>query len=426
MRHFTKNRSAFADHLVRISESYCFFKVKHVLSMVAGVGLLAAIEVSARLVEEADDRLRNVICSSRKGIGGCKFFHFIAVHNVATRRKLVKKIIFALWLSVIALAFAMQAQAACTPTGFVRDSINMTAALINPSGAVSGVVNATGCNVAVYFDAGHSGIVKNAEIYGANYFGVLVNGDAGSVNVDVLNSTIRNIGESPLNGTQHGVGIYYRGFFPVSAVSGKIDGNYIYGYQKGGIVVNGQGVQAMVTNNRVEGEGHINFIAQNGIQVGYGATASVMRNSVSDNSYIGFPGDGSASGGILIVGGPGYGTCPDGNACPLTVNAKANNNVLRENDVGVYLSKLEADFSAPLDMTNIKVVDNTISSDQCFNGSYQAAISDVGNNDKLINNDISGPGYASSCTTVYNPLGNAIDADATFTNKAKIHANSSE
>ena len=159
----------------------------------------------------------------------------------------------------------------------------------------------------------------------------------------------------------------------------------------------------------------------NGIQVGYGASASVMRNTVSGNSYVGFPGDGSASGGILVVGGPGYGTCPDGNACPYTVNTKVNDNVLVNNDVGAYLSNLRADFSAPTTATNVKVVNNAITSDACFNVSYQAGVSDQGNSDKMINDRISGPGYV-GCVTVYNPTGAAVDADPSFTNNAKVHA----
>ena len=100
----------------------------------------------------------------------------------------------------------------CTQTGFFRDSINMTAALINPP-SVTGVVDATGCNIGVYYGAGSTGVIKNAEIFGANYFGVVANGDAGEVSVDVLASNIHDIGESPHDGTQHGIGIYWRAFF---------------------------------------------------------------------------------------------------------------------------------------------------------------------------------------------------------------------
>jgi hypothetical protein len=149
-------------------------------------------------------------------------------------------------------------------------------------------------------------------------------------------------------------------------VTGKISGNYIWNYQKGGIVANGQGTQVNIFDNIVEGEGHVNYIAQNGIQVGFGATASVMRNTVRDNSYIGYPGDGSASGGILIVGGPAYGGA-------FTVNSRANDNILVNNDVGVYLSNLNPTFQRPWTPRTTRS-NNTITNDLCFNTSYQAGI----------------------------------------------------
>ena len=100
---------------------------------------------------------------------------------------------------------------ACTPTGFVRDGINMTAAVINPATTVTGQVNATGCNIGVYID-GVDATIDAAEIFGSNYFGVVVNGDVGSPSASITNSNIHDTGESPLNGTQHGVGIYFRSF----------------------------------------------------------------------------------------------------------------------------------------------------------------------------------------------------------------------
>ena len=321
-----------------------------------------------------------------------------------------------LCICVVAPAGALAAT--CTPTGF----FGLTAALINPPGTVSGTVDGTGCNIVIYYSAGAGGTVKNANLFGADSFGVAVNGDAGAVNVDIISSSIHDIGDTPHNGDQQGVAVYYRGYFDVSAVTGKITGNQIRGYQKGGIVANGQGTHVNVMDNVVTGDGHVTFTAMNGIQIGFGASASVMRNTVSGNSYIGFPGDGSASGGVLVVGGPGYGTCPDGNDCRYTNGVMVNGNTLINNDVGVYFSNLQADFSAPLTATNDKAVNNTISDDQCFNASYQAAISDVGNNDKMITNTISGPGYI-GCFTVFNPTGNAIDASTTFTNRPKVHAN---
>src|SRR5687768_7698047 len=98
----------------------------------------------------------------------------------------------------MSLAFASQAAAQCLPTTFVRDGIVMTAAKINPPGVVSGDVDASGCHIGVYYDhTGTGGTIDAADIHGASYFGVLVNGDNGAVNVDIRNSAIHDIGESP-------------------------------------------------------------------------------------------------------------------------------------------------------------------------------------------------------------------------------------
>ena len=59
---------------------------------------------------------------------------------------------------VILVTVASRASAAtCTPTGFFRNAINLTAALVNPPGTVTGAVDATACHIAVYYDAGASG-----------------------------------------------------------------------------------------------------------------------------------------------------------------------------------------------------------------------------------------------------------------------------
>src|ERR1700686_3567138 len=139
----------------------------------------------------------------------------------------------------------------CTQTGFFRDGINMTAAQIG--GDVNGSLDATGCNVGVYYDNTTSGNVSGATISGANYFGVVVNGDVGVVSVNVTDSSVHNIGERPLNGTQHGTAIYYRALGTGTA-SGTISGNTVAHYQKNGITINGN-VSATIANNNVIGEG---------------------------------------------------------------------------------------------------------------------------------------------------------------------------
>lgn len=331
------------------------------------------------------------------------------------RRTSMRVKVLSMLFSAIVLAFAAQARAACTPTGFTRDSINLTAALINPVGTVSTSVNAIGCNIGVYYAPGSTGEVKGAEIFGANYFGVVADGSSGSTSVDVLNSVIHNIGESPLNGSQHGVAVYYAAFNDSGSASGKVSGNHIYSYQKGGIVINGPGSNVLVQNNSLEGEGPVAYIAQNGIQFGYGSSGSALKNTVTGHSY---KGTSTVSGGIIVVGGAFYGS-------PLTTGVQIVQNLVTDNDIGVFLSNLEADQSAPLDQTNVKVVNNTISNSALTNNfggfGYQAGVSDVGNNDKIIANKISGNGYDPAVNlTAYTVF---IDADVSFTNRPKVHAN---
>jgi hypothetical protein len=172
----------------------------------------------------------------------------------------------------------------CIQTGLTRDGINLTAAKIG--GAVSGPLNATGCNIGVYFDATHTGSVTSADIYGANYYGVVVN----AASVDVTNSTIHDIGESPLNGSQHGVGVLYTtinqaGDSTGTSAKGTLSGNMITTYQKNGVVISGAGAAVNVLNNVVTGEGGVTYIAQNGIQVSFAGSAKLVGNNVSLNNY---------------------------------------------------------------------------------------------------------------------------------------------
>jgi hypothetical protein len=291
-------------------------------------------------------------------------------------------------LLVAAMAPAVLA-ATCTATGFVRDGIDLTAAQIG--GDVTGSLDASGCNIGVYYDNTTTGNVSGATISNANYFGVVVNGDVGAVSVNVTGSTINHIGETPLNGTQHGVAIYYRALGTGTA-SGTISGNSITNYQKGGITVSGR-VSATITNNTVTGQGPVNYIAQNGIQVGYGAKATVSGNTVTGNAYTGA--NGASSAGILVVGGPCFGA-----GLAYTVNLSITKNSLTGNDVGVWLVNADASCNPTSIKTNNSVKINTISNGAVTNTTgydatcgYQAGIADNGNKDLIVNNSISGSGY---------------------------------
>ena len=108
--------------------------------------------------------------------------------------------------------------------------------------------------------------------------------------VNITGTTIHDIGEIPFNGAQHGVGVLYTtinqaGATTGSAATGTLSGNTINQYQKNGMVVSGNGAAVTVQNNTVTGLGPINFIAQNGIQISFGATARVFGNTVTANNY---------------------------------------------------------------------------------------------------------------------------------------------
>ena len=292
----------------------------------------------------------------------------------------------------------------CTPTGFVRDSINLTAALINP-GDISGDVDATGCNIGVYYT--QNGHVRKANIHGANYFGIVNNG----ANVEVANSTISDIGEKPFNGTQHGVAIYWAFGSPAK---GKIHDNYVWNYQKGGIVVNGASASADILENTVIGLGPVNFIAQNGIQAGYGADTQIQQNTVSGNSYTGA--GGTSSGGIILVGGDCYGGAA-------TTNTRVQNNTGLGNDVGVWFSNLDASCNPVSTPTKDSADGNALVNNAVNNttgngtGPYQAGVSDQGSGDVIRNNYICGPGYPGT------DMNGLFAIDVTATNNPTVKNN---
>ena len=299
--------------------------------------------------------------------------------------KTIHSISLAAAITLIGVFGAGHAVAACTQTGFYRDGINMTAAVIATGDVTNETVDATGCNIGIFFGPGTSGTVDSSDVSGANYFGILVSGDIvdssgnatspGATSVDVTNSVVHNIGENPFNGTQHGVAIYYRACASGSSATGTISNNAISSYQKGGITVNCPGAAASVSGNTVAGLGPVPYIAQNGIQIGFGASGQVMRNQVTGNSYTGLAGASSA--GILVFGG-----CKNLEPAPSPVTAGVQivKNIVGDatpadgNDIGVALANYDPTCTtAPVEATNNKVINNAIADTELTNNSGNGA-----------------------------------------------------
>ena len=271
-------------------------------------------------------------------------------------------------------------------------------------------------------------------------YGVLILGGA---SVDMDNDRVLNIRDTNtgLLGCQFGVGIqvgreYWRNAafsaFSVENFVGhaNITGTTVKGYEKNGITVDGSGSTADIRDNTIVGDGRVDYTAQNGVQISRGAAGSVRDNTIRDNAYtgLGF----ASSGGIITFGG-----CGD----PLVIGVQVKKNTLINNDVGIFLNNYNANCDGPAAQnTNDQADGNTITNDKVTNvsgnchatdvfgqctpaglGAYQVGVNDVGNNDKIINNDISGVGYT--------PTGNAadivrpIDTTSFPTTKVKVHAN---
>lgn len=109
---------------------------------------------------------------------------------------------------------------------------------------------------------------------------------------------VRNQAQNAENfGCQGSAGL---GIFVESGDSGTsavtIENSAVRGYQKNGITADEAGTTVTIAGNSVVGAGPVNT-AQNGIQVGFGATGKVTNNTVSDDI---FSGDSAAGSGILI------------------------------------------------------------------------------------------------------------------------------
>jgi hypothetical protein len=130
----------------------------------------------------------------------------------------------------------------------------------------------------------------------------------------ITDNAVRNVIMAPsLQGCQVGLAISVESNTGTPAVS--VSHNSVRNYDKAGIVASGPGTgggpAVTVTDNTVIGIGATTATAQNGIQIGYGATGSVTSNDVADDLYTNPPcGSTSqpqcyAASGILIYASSG-------------------------------------------------------------------------------------------------------------------------
>jgi nitrous oxidase accessory protein NosD len=222
----------------------------------------------------------------------------------------------------------------------------------------------------------------------------------------VRDNTVRRVRYDPLNGVQRGVGIYVSHVFDGTvAHTVRVVGNDVFDYQKGGIVADEIGTVLEATDNTVTGAGPTGVIAQNGIQVSFGATSTLRRNTVTGHVYAG-PQQASASGVILFDSdGNDLKQCTlagnelnvfAGATIPDRYGTGGENRIVRNTieagpasvtSYGVYLGAFGGDT-----VDNNKIVNNDIS-DQTFGVYGFAAPGSSIDNTKIVRNDFE------NCTT---------------------------
>jgi hypothetical protein len=257
-------------------------------------------------------------------------------------------------------------------------------------------------------------------------FGVLVGGGA---SVALSDSVVEQIGDFPLEGCQSGVAVDAG-----DSVTGQIGhvtltDDTIETYQKNGVTIDGPGSTAKITGTTVTGSGPTPTIAQNGIQISFGATGSVTNSTITGNNYTGTPQDEgdypTYATGILVYGGGGS-TCGIGTDSPLVRKASLTGNTLTNNDVGIDLANLNAGCDKSVRTPTLNVAcgnvirnthgytDRTASADANIAGyetakkvfiGYQAGVADSGDRDVICDNQFGGIGYAQrdATSTLPNP-----------------------
>ncbi len=151
----------------------------------------------------------------------------------------------------------------------------------------------------------------------------------------VIDCAITGIRDTPLSGSQHGVGIYaYNDTSGPYAIN--VTGTDVDDYQKNGMSLLGTGVTVSVTDCTATGAGSLGsgLPAQNGIQIGAGAGGSVDGCTISDHMYS--PGTWAATGLLLLEGG---------------ASVAVTNTVLTDNQPSVYCQDTDATFDG-LDLSH--------------------------------------------------------------------------
>jgi nitrous oxidase accessory protein NosD len=236
---------------------------------------------------------------------------------------------------------------------------NATGSSGNPIAAAILVKDAAKVEIeGLIVDTANSGIGECSP----DLIGILYQNSSGTIEHNAVRNTKLPVA---LNGCQSGDAIVVQSLGgATSKVS--IDDNSVHDYQKNGITGNELGTEVTITGNTVTGLGPTTGAAQNGIQVGFGATGGVLRNTVTDNVWspcLSLTSCAFNATGILIFESDGV---------------RVEHNSVATNQVGIYAGG-----------ENEKIESNNISNSQVLVG-----IDLAGSNNRARDNDIASSGQA--------------------------------
>ena len=287
----------------------------------------------------------------------------------------------------LATAPATQAAPAITCMKIDPSFSGMSAAIINPTAPVTGTVDATSCDVGVYYGPNHHSTVSGAKIFGATAFGVIVD----SANVTIRYTHVYDIlgapkggceeggedGEMALaapgggeqreyTGCKHGTGILVTGLHGHASIYGSS----VWAYGRRGVSVSGPYAWASITGDWIDGSvGGRGTSGKNGVWIANGAGAIVSGNTIENNARP--SSEGPASNGVMVAGGACHSGQPN-----FTRNIQITWNKLYNNSTGVLLTNLNGVEGNPIQPTS--VTNNHVEHNYIRGGSSSQAESTAG------------------------------------------------
>jgi nitrous oxidase accessory protein NosD len=281
------------------------------------------------------------------------------------------------------------------PDGFTLDGNGHTITGVDPAGShFKGAVVRNGGAVAhvTNLTVTVAGLATVCDAGDDRLSGIRFHGASGSI----TDSRAINIRQGAAgDGCQEGDGIAVRNLPHLPGTRVRVADNVVSGYQKTGILVNGN-VRVTVVDNEVTGLGPVAFIAQNGIQLGFGAQGTVTDNEVGGNWYT--PATWTST-GILLFNVTGVRVVNNSSSNDQSgIAVIGNRNHVNNNEIGV------SQWGIWLAGDNNRVAGNEVT---CTD----VGIDVSGNGNVVAGNEISGQSSAAPCDVgvwVFSGTGNNV------------------